>query len=164
MITILRKSLFYICVLSSAITAILGFEEYHVRPCEAAVLLCAVLWIIARKKIPSVCLFLSLVIATAGLLLKVSPLVMFFYSGFSLAAWDIASLEISLKNNSKERMSNHYQFTRVLSLLSALAIGFPLIFAGRTLHLKIPFFVMVLLAIVTFFSINRIVNIVKRKE
>jgi nitrate reductase gamma subunit len=148
----------------STFMAVTGFWQIGLWPGAIAVLVCAIAWIFIRKKFSSAYLAASVIFAANGLLLGVSAPFMFFYAGFSLAAWDLNSMDLSLSENSPDQKSSLYQSRRLLALGFSLSVGFLTILLGHLLSFQIPFIVMVLLLVLVFFSLNRIMRFLQQKD
>jgi nitrate reductase gamma subunit len=161
---ILRKLLLLTSWGLSTFLAVAGFWQVGLWKVTIAVLVCAIAWIFVRRKFSSVCLAGSVTFAAAGLILGAAAPFMFFYAGFSLATWDLNSMDLSLSRNSPDQKSNLYQSRRLFALGFSLGAGFLIIFLGHLLRFQIPFIVMVLLLVLVFFSLNRIMRLLQQKD
>ncbi len=117
-------------------------------------------WLFAIKWpfgfLSSSALVFSVSLAAAGLLTGAMPLLMMLGAALALAGWDVVLWDRSLTNNSPSTSltlieSKHYQ-----SLALALGLGLLAIVAGRLVRFQIPFGWMVVLVILTLFSLERI--------
>jgi uncharacterized membrane protein AbrB (regulator of aidB expression) len=160
----LQKILFFICLIISLFISVTGYIQINFWQGEIAVLISLLLWIFARKKIPEVCLLLSIIIAVTGILLKIPALLMLLYSVLSIACWDLTLLDKSLAKNDNNQKSNLYQKLRLISLGISLGVGFITVSLGRLLNLKIHFFIMIIFVVIVFFIIDQVIHIFHEKE
>ncbi len=157
------KILFFIFLIISAFFAFFGFYQSGLLYLEIAIVGCAIIWIFLREKNPSVCLIISIIITAVGILLGVNFFFMVLYCGFSLALWDITLMELRISENAYNTKIKLYNLVRLSSLGLALVISFVIIFTCRFINIKIPFFIIVILAISAFLCIKRIVIIFSKK-
>ena len=160
----LRKILFFICIGISALIGTAGYWQSGFMQGVIAVPAVSLLWIFARKKFSSVCLVFSIAVAATGLLTGVRPLFMLFYTGLTLASWDLNSMDLSLSSNPPDQKTNLYQFMRLRNLGFCLGLGFLSILIGRSMSLPVPFLVIALFVILAVFFFDRIVHALRNKD
>lgn len=118
--------------------------------CVAAWLACG--WLVraakapeAKAAVPSVCLFASVGVAVAGLLLGAPPLAMIAAGALSLAVWDLFGLDAFLAGQAPDARSRRHETRHLASLSGALAGGLALCGAAREVSFHLPFAVLFLL-------------------
>lgn len=127
-------------------------------------LLALLAWLVARHKPetmpPSFALVFSTGIAAGGVLAGAAPLTMILGTVLALASWDLVLLYHSLSGSSSSSAGTLTLFEKAHLRYLALALGSSLlvVVTGRLLHFQIPFAVMVLLAIIAVFSLDRILR------
>lgn len=157
------KILFLILLFISTLSGFLGFYQSDLLFMEISVMLGAVLCFFLREKSPSICLISSLIISISGILLGANSIFMILYCGFSLASWEITLMELQFSGNTENTNVKLYNTMRFISLGSTLLISFILIFILRFINFKIPFFIIIISVIFSFFCISRIIDIFKKK-
>lgn len=121
-------------------------------------------WLLARQKpdtmSPSAPLVFSVAMAAGGLLVGAAPLLMILAAALALASWDVVLLHHTLADSSSSSTATISLFQRRHFQYLALALGPSLLlaFAGRSLHFQVPFGIMVFLAIVVLFGLDRILR------
>lgn len=156
-----EKLLFYFSLLISTLLAQAGFIQTGLWVEVIASIFCAFFWIFFRKRIPSVCLVLSISIAVIGIIFKVPSSFLLIYSGFSMICWDLTLLELSLNKNVPDQKAGLYRWLRIKSLALSLVLGIAVYFINYLFKFQIPFFVMILLVTGVFICFFRIFKIFK---
>jgi hypothetical protein len=160
----LYNILFYISLILSSILALSGFSLAGIWQGDIAVIIIIPVWIFARRKIPDVCLIASTLIAAMGMLFHADPSMMLFYTGLTIACWDLTLMDLSLSGNSSDSKSYYYQSIRLKSLGIALGIGAALTLMSIFLKFKLPFFITVLLVIITYLCFSKTVQFLQKKQ
>ena len=160
---IVYKILFLIFLIISSVFGFYGFYQSGLLYMGIVVALCMILWIYLRKKKSSICLICSLIITVSGILLGVNPVFMILYCGLSLGSWEITLIELQISENDKSTKVNRYNLMRFISLGIAIVTSFIIIFIFKFINLKIPFFVIIILVISSFFCIYQIFNVFNKK-
>jgi hypothetical protein len=162
------KTFFYACVFISTLSLAVGFG-LEMRWFEVGItILCGAGWLTAQKfpasGLPLVCLLGSICLAVAGLLMRVTPLLMVLASGLSLGAWDLLCLDASLGEYSTDGQTRQYANSHSQSLALALGSGLLVAGLGHIIKIKIPFFGLALLAILILLAMDRFWGIIKKKN
>lgn len=157
-----HKILFFICLVISIVMAAYGFYRIDSFPGIISVLTSGAAWFILHKKVPYICLTVSIIIAVTGLILGVPKIFIFLYSGFSIASWDLALMDMNLSSNAHDQKSSLYQIIRLKLLALVLAAGFLTGVIILFLNLNIPFVLMILFICLAFFFIDRIIRILRK--
>jgi hypothetical protein len=147
-----HKILFFICLVISIVMAVYGFYRIDSFPSIISVLISGAAWLILHNKVPYFCLIVSIIIAVTGLILGVPKIFNFLYSGFSIASWDLALMDLNLSSNAHDQKSSLYQIIRLKLLALVLAAGFLTRIIILFLNLNIPFVLMILFICLAFFS------------
>lgn len=160
----LHTKLFFGFLGVSIICAFFGFYQSSLFYMEIALAVDAVLWIVLKKISPSFCLVSSVILAISGILLGAHPLFMILFCGFSFGAWDIVHMEFQIHENAKNVKINLYNSMRLVSLALSLVLSFAVIFTFTLIHIHIPFFIMLILALSAFFCMYRLIQIFGKKR
>lgn len=121
-------------------------------------------WLVAWRRPsdmpPSIPFVFSVGIAAGGLLAGAAPLMMILGAVLALASWDLVQLDHSLTGSSSSSAATmalfekrHFQY-----LALALVSGLLMAVTGRLIHFRVPFGIVVILAIITLFGLDRIVR------
>jgi hypothetical protein len=105
---------------------------------------------------PSWALVFSVSLAVTGLLTGAIHLLMLLGAALALAGWDVVLWDRSLTNHSPSTSLTLIERKHYQSLALAIGLGLLAIVAGRLVRFQIPFGWMVVLAILTLFSLERI--------
>jgi hypothetical protein len=163
-----RKILFFICL---AILVISQISVYALAG-QWIGILCAIglgfIWLFARKNtgtwLPHICLAASIILTTTGTLTGSYFSLSIIGSGFSLVVWDLLLFGASLKQTTFGDQTRRFENTHLRSLSMAAGFGILAGIIGRSLHLQIPFFLLVLMIIVAIFGLDRVWISIKRSH
>lgn len=159
-----HTKLFFCFLGVSTIFAFFGFYKSGLYYMEIAVAVNTILWILLRKKNPSFCLVVSVILPITGIFLGVHSLFMILFCGFSFGAWDIAHMKIQIQKNSWNVKNGLYNSMRLISLALSLVLSFAVIFTFTLVHINIPFFIMFILVLSAFFCMYRLIQIFDKKR
>ena len=155
-----RKILRLVCPIISVTCLGVGFATTGLWIATSVMAFSLLAWLFTIKWPfgfpPSWALVFSVSLAVTGLLTGAVHLLMLLGTALALAGWDVVLWDRSLTNHSPSALltlieSKHYQ-----SLALALVLGLLAIVAGRLVRFQVPFGWMVVLAILTLFSLERI--------
>ena len=155
-----RKFLRLVCPFISVTCLGVGYTTTGLWIAGLVLVLSLLAWLFAIKWsfgfLPTSVLVFSISLAAAGLLTGATPLLMMLGAAFALAGWDVilwnrAFITNSLSASPTLIESKHYQ-----SLAVALGLGLLAIIAGRLFRFQIPLGWMVVLVILTLFSLEHI--------
>ena len=163
----LPKILSFVCPVSCAACLAIGFALNGQGITLVIALLSLLIWLLARQRpatvSPSVALIVSVGIAAAGLFARASSVLMILSATLALASWDLVLLDHALADNpiSSTQTLALFQNRHYQSL--ALALGSSLLIAalGQLIHFQIPLVMMILLVILTLFSLDRVWRILR---
>jgi hypothetical protein len=110
---------------------------------------------IASQWLPLSFLFSMIFLASVGVFLEAPAFLMILVSVFTLAAWDLANLERSMKGGESTQAARRFEGKHMRALALALGLGLVLAAGGLALSSRIPFIVMFLLVIVDLFCLDR---------
>jgi hypothetical protein len=155
----LRKILFLACLFIVVVILAAGFilaEQWIIAP---ATLLPAIAMLLAirylKTWLTSIALLTFVGLAAIGVLLDAPPILMLFAAIFALAAWDLALWDLSVQGQISHQVqlleNKHYQSLLLVIILGSLVVG-----AGQFLHLRVPFLVILFLALVAFYGLDKI--------
>lgn len=155
---------FYILFVMSFVLGSIGFLLSKLWYAEIVFIVYSVLWVFLRKKAPTLFLFLSVLIASVGLLLKAQSLCMILYSGLILVCWDLTKTELLLVGYVPDRHIKLYIDVRLRSLAAVMSVGVCLVLISGYIHFQIPFLLLIVLAVAAFFCIGKIVLFLNNKQ
>ncbi len=163
----LHEILFLACLFTSTGCLALGFAQAGRWSLVPAVILPAVLLWLARKLavpwLPSVSLLLFVLLAAAGLVTGASPLGMILASTLALAGWDLAFFSHTVEaDQSSGAQLLERRHLRALAL--ALVPGLLVAVLGRLVSLPASFALLVLLAALLLFSLDRVLVYLKNNH
>jgi hypothetical protein len=155
-VTILRKSLFFVCLTAASGCLIAGLASTSAQWLAWTGLIPAVALLFTRRVAGNWLSFTALVafvgMAAAGLLLGSAPSLMVFSSTAALASWDLCNLERSLDARPHPLLEKRH----IQILIPSLGVGLLLALAGGMISLSLPFIVILLLVFLIFFSLDRV--------
>jgi hypothetical protein len=156
----LRRISFFICLSISSLGLAAGYAIAGQWVGSVITIMIAAAWLWARRRgastLADVCLFSSICLGVAGLLLECPRLLMICGAGFSLASWDLLHLDRELSSSSYEAQTRRHESRHLQSLAVALICGLLIAFIGPMLHFGIPFVVMIACIVVLAFGFERI--------
>ncbi len=168
----LRKLIIAAFLLILAACLALGFAAAAPWMALAAVLVCMLSWVSSWKWPliwpPTAALVISTGVAAAGLLAGASPWPVLLSGLPTLALWDLILLDQALAESSPassparspasspRKMPGLLEQKHFQSLALALGLGLCATVAVRLIQIQIPFGILVLLAILAFFSLDRV--------
>lgn len=164
----LRTGLFLVCLAVSTTCLALGFWNAGKWAALPAVFLSAGLWLFARNSptgwLPLASLALSAGLAALGTLLGAQPVLAIPGAAFALATWDLALLEHSLKGCPEAEDTRRYEIKHIRSLAFSLTLGLLAAELGLGLQFRIPFGLMLLLAALALYSLDRMTRSFKGRN
>jgi hypothetical protein len=116
----------------------------------AAVLILGLALVFRRRSIPwmpSLLLGLYTLAAALGLLRESSPLLLLNGLVFALGAWDLDHAALALSGSASSGFGQEVQRRRLLLSAGILGLSLLLVTAGQMLHIRLPFGVVLLLAL-----------------
>jgi hypothetical protein len=162
----LRKFFFILCLIVWVFCLAAGYWFANQWIGAALAVLLGPGWLLAPKyqdaMLPHICLFISVGLAVAGILIGASPLLMIFSSAMAVAVWDLALLESALKMNSTNEQTRQYEARHLQSLMLALGFGLFATLAGYLVNIRLPFFIMIPLLIFLLFALERVWFYIKK--
>lgn len=161
----LRKTLSLVGPMACAISLAAGYAFMMQWGGIVASLLALPAWLFAHRRPavlpPSISLIFSVGIAVIGLLVGAAPSMMILGAALALASWDLILLDHSLTGSSSSSAATvalfekrHFQY-----LVLALGPGLLVAVTGRLLQFQVPFGIMVFLAIVALFGLDRVFRV-----
>ena len=159
----LYSRLFYLAFCLWLAASFIGFYQ------SGSILLLSVLglnilvWVFLRKKVPSFCFSLSVILLVSGLIQSADPLYMIAACGFIFAAWDLTLAELKISENREQGKDGLYGRLRVNALGTSLLVSYALIYGSGFVKIRLPFFVVFVLAILAFCVLFRFLGIVREK-
>ena len=154
--TILRKSLFFICLIAASGCLIVGLASTSAQWLAWAGLIPAIALLLTRRVaanwLPYAALVAFVGMAAAGLLLGCTPSLMVLSATAALASWDLDNLERSFGGSPHPLLGKRH----IQILLPALGLGLLLALAGEMISLSLPFIVMLLLVLLLLLSLDRV--------
>jgi hypothetical protein len=161
----LRKALFIISLIILMLCLAAGYGIAEKWMGALVVLLIGPAWLFARKNadpwLPFLCLLASVGLAVAGRLFGAPYWLMIFASAMALAVWDLIDLEAALGGNSLGAQTRRYENKHIQSLALALGLGLFGALLGRSINLRLPLIVLMLLIVFTLFALDRIWGYIK---
>ena len=163
----LRRILSFVCPVSCAACLAIGFALNGQGITLVIALLSLPIWLLARKRPatvpPSVALIVSVGVAAAGLFARASSVLMILSATLALASWDLVLLDHALADNpiSSTQTIALFQNRHYQSLALALGLGLMIALIGPMIHFQTPFVIMILLVILTLFSLDRVWRILR---
>ncbi len=155
-----RKILRLVCPVISVTCLGIGYTTTGLWIAGLVLVLTLLTWLFAVKWpfgfLPTSTLVFSTSLAVAGLLTGAMPLLMMLGAALALAGWDVILWNRALINNSLSASPTLIERQHYQSLAVALGLGLLAIIAGRLFRFQIPFGWMVVLVILTLFSLERI--------
>jgi hypothetical protein len=161
-----RKIFFFICMIISALCLTAGYAVTAQWIGALVSILMVPTWLLARKYpsswLPLISLLTSVGLAVVGILTGAPFQLMIFGSAFSLAVWDLISLNAALGSNSSGEQTRQYENAHLRSL--ALALGFGLLVSslGGLLNLQMPFIGLLLFTALALFGLDRVWAYIKK--
>ncbi|MBN2738167.1 MAG: hypothetical protein JXR70_14380 [Spirochaetales bacterium] len=120
------------------------------------IILFSFLQAIFRKSAGSLFLIISILLSTAGFYYKADALFLFVYLTFSLVCWDLSILEKLLTN--PQEGTRRFIFLRVGFLFTLSFTSFLVIIFIRFIHFDIPFYALLLIAIIILLGLFKIIG------
>jgi hypothetical protein len=118
------------------------------------------IWFLAKKTgssvFRSINLFFMVGLAVAGLALGSKTWLMFFSVALALIAWDVDLLKLQMQDTPDDRGGSAYRQERLKACVLAVVSGLVLAFGGHLFNLKIPFIIMMVLALLAVWGFSRI--------
>jgi len=155
-VTILRKSLFFVCLFAASACLIVGLASTSAQWLAGIVLIPAIALLLTHRVagnwLPFAALVAFVVMAAAGLLLGSTPSLMVLSTTAALASWDLVNLERFLGARPHPLLEKRH----IQILLPSLGLGLLLALAGEMISLSLPFIVMLLLVLLILFSLDRV--------
>ncbi len=156
----LRKIIILVFLVLSATCLAFGFAMVAQWAAIAAVLTSLLAWLSGWRWSsvwpPSAALVVSISLAAAGLLAGASPLLMLLSVTPTLGVWDLMLLDQTVTSSSPGKTLALLEQKHYGSLARALGLGLLAALASRVIRFQIPFGVIILLAILAFFGLDRI--------
>jgi hypothetical protein len=103
-----------------------------------------------------ICLLATAGLAVVGILLGSPLFLMILGSGLGLAVWDLINLNDSLKNDSPDIHTRHYEIKHLQLLFQIVVTGVVLGLSGHFLRFDTPFILLVAIIVLALFSLNQI--------
>jgi hypothetical protein len=162
-----RKNLFLACLALVVVFLALGFIQAGLWLPALGTLLPATVMLLAIKypnePLAPLALLFFVGLAAAGILLDASPFWMSFGAIFALAAWDLGLWVHSIQGDITRQVqileSKHFQSLLLVVILGCLAATI-----GQFLHLRVPFWGILALTLVTFFGLEQMIRHLRPKE
>ena len=163
----LRKTIFAICLVSSAFCLISGYILSGQWIGAVIVLICNSIWLLARKYaaywLAHFCLLGSVCLAVVGILTGSPPFLMIIGLGLALAVWDLFFLVVALDSNSSGEQTRQYENKHIQSLAIALGAGLLLVLLARLIHFQTSFIILALLILLVIFGLSRVWGYIKKR-
>lgn len=163
---LVRKTLFVICLVSSALCLAAGYGIAGQWIGAMFAVLIGVVWWLAKKypasPLTSMGLLGTVALAVAGRLLGSPAFLMILGSALALAAWDLLLLDSAIGNQSSVQHTRNYENQHLRSLMLALGCGLLATFFGRSLNIQIPFLGWILLVAFLLFALDRVLGDIKK--
>jgi len=163
-----KKSLFLVCCALASLCLFAGFLSLGNWPGALCALASGLAWLLARKYKVSgaalACLLACSGLAVAGVLSGAPPVLMICAVGLALAAWDMLALDAALAGISSTEQTRLYEKDHLSALALALGAGLLLALLGRLLSLRMPFVLLLFLAALAVFGLERVWNILKKRS
>jgi hypothetical protein len=164
----LRKTLFIICLVISALFLAGGFWISGQWLGAMVAILTGPAWLFARKYPASwllfICLLGTVCLAVVGTLTGAPGWLMISGSGFALAARDLLLLNDSMGKHSAGEPTRLYELSHLRSLALALGSGLLAALLGRLVNLQLPFIVMALFIALAFFGMDRVWGYINKRN
>lgn len=157
------KLLFYILFFLSFAIALIGFLSSKLWYAGITLIVYSFLWIFFRRGIPTLFLFLCVLIASVGILLKAQALCMILYSGLSLACWDLTKTELLIGESTQDSNINLYILNRLRLLAAVVVTGVCIILISRFISFEVPFLPTIVLVLAAFFCIGKVILFISKK-
>jgi hypothetical protein len=107
--------------------------------------------------LPTASFTFNIILAAAGILLKLSPMWMIPTVTFALGAWDLDRLQRTRLEGSPEAIKQA-ETSHLVNLMTSLAIGLLLALGGRMIHIRLPFGVAAGLVVLLFAGLDQLVK------
>lgn len=101
---------------------------------------------------------------TVGFLIALPPVPLFLAAFLALAGWDLAGLDARLQSADPEENTKPLQKRHFLRLVLTLMVGALLVSAALTLHLRLSFELISLLAILTSWALGHLISRLLKPE
>ncbi len=103
-------------------------------------------------------LIIWVILCTAGVLIRLSPIVMIVLAAAGLLAWDwLLERAKSKPGSGSQAETGHWR-----AVLAAVAGGTVLAILGTSLNLRLPFIIVVLFVLAAFAGVDRLVVFLKK--
>ena len=162
----ISRILFLLCLISYAVLLSAGYAMIHQWLWMFMALLGASAWLFIRKYsrtwLPGILLIVSTALAAGGKLAGIPPVFAITGAGLALAIWDLSLMDAEIvdapvDDQTRSAEMNHLRALGLTAGGSALLIS-----SGHLLHLKIPFFVLVVFILGIIFGLDRIWGYLKK--
>jgi hypothetical protein len=125
-------------------------------------------WFALRNRqsrwLPHLFLLGALGLSAAAILTGSIPVLSIAGAGFSLAAWDLHQLNVSLQNSPMKESTRRFKQRHLWSLILALVIGLAIAIIGRMVTLQIPFILLAAVILLTVFGLDRLWNVLGKSK
>ncbi|NMB55261.1 MAG: hypothetical protein GYA15_11220 [Leptolinea sp.] len=163
----LSHILFLVCLVFYAILLSAGYAMIHQWLWLFIVLLSACAWLFIRKYsrtwLPVILLIVSTGLAAGGKLAGIPPVLAITGAGLALAVWDLSLMDAEMVEIPEDDQTRSAEMNHLRSLGLAAGGSVVLISVGHLLHLKMPFFFLVVLILGIILGLDRIWGYLKKK-
>jgi hypothetical protein len=163
----LRRSLFLFFLTASTAGLATGYAMIDNWPAAGIGVLPGLALLFHYKSpwwLPSAFLSIMVFLAVVGVFLGAPAVPMILGSALALGAWDLASLERSMKDSEYTQAARRFERKRARALALALGLGLALAVGGLALSLRVPFIVMFLFVILDLFCLDRVARYLTKRS